>query len=286
MNINTGKTGTINIPAPLHSTGGDGDGQVGNVVAYTGDIYDDEQEKNQKTVNKETKTTIGKGFSHIKGSFSTAFNPSDFHQDTDMTKEIVRVRKMLDHKDYQIQDIISDTDIKIQNILNFIPEPEEATEGEVMNLVTSIFPEIEDEEVLEFEYPTSGNSKYEYSVELNLWKKLDTEEDDGYDYYKSDNYHISDSTATLNIHLKQSNPVTLYYYFDTESGWDKLYIYIDGVFNGEYSGLSTGVTGNIDGWIPLTISEEQWEGDILFKYSKDGSVDSSGDSVTVKIPKM
>ena len=47
MNTNNGKTGIIDIPAPLHSTGGDGDGQVGNVVAYAGDIWDDIIGKNQ-----------------------------------------------------------------------------------------------------------------------------------------------------------------------------------------------------------------------------------------------
>lgn len=41
MNVNSGKTGTVNIPGALHSTGGDGDGLVGNVVVYAGDIFDD-----------------------------------------------------------------------------------------------------------------------------------------------------------------------------------------------------------------------------------------------------
>lgn len=51
MNVNSGTTGIIDIPAPLHSTGGDGDGQVGNVVAYTGDIWDDIIGKNQREIN-------------------------------------------------------------------------------------------------------------------------------------------------------------------------------------------------------------------------------------------
>ena len=51
MNTNNGKTGIIDIPAPLHSTGGDGDGQVGNVVAYAGDIWDDIIGKNQAEIN-------------------------------------------------------------------------------------------------------------------------------------------------------------------------------------------------------------------------------------------
>lgn len=54
MNTNNGKTGIIDIPAPLHSTGGDGDGQVGNVVAYAGDIWDESLEKNQADINKST----------------------------------------------------------------------------------------------------------------------------------------------------------------------------------------------------------------------------------------
>ena len=53
MNINNGKTGNVNIPGPLHSTGGDGDGQVGGVVAYAGDVYDETLEKNQKEINQE-----------------------------------------------------------------------------------------------------------------------------------------------------------------------------------------------------------------------------------------
>ena len=51
MNINNGKTGTVNIPGALHSTGGDGDGQIGNVVAYAGDIWDDIIGKNQAEIN-------------------------------------------------------------------------------------------------------------------------------------------------------------------------------------------------------------------------------------------
>lgn len=51
MNINSGKTGTVNIPGALHSTGGDGDGLVGNVVAYAGDIWDDIIGKNQAEIN-------------------------------------------------------------------------------------------------------------------------------------------------------------------------------------------------------------------------------------------
>lgn len=53
MNTNSGKTGIINIPSALHSTGGDGDGHVGNVVAYAGDIFDDRVNKNQRDINKE-----------------------------------------------------------------------------------------------------------------------------------------------------------------------------------------------------------------------------------------
>ena len=52
MNINNGKTGTVNIPGALHSTGGDGDGLVGNVVAYAGDIYDENLNANQAEINK------------------------------------------------------------------------------------------------------------------------------------------------------------------------------------------------------------------------------------------
>lgn len=51
MNINNGKTGIIDIPGALHSTGGDGDGQIGGVVAYTGDIWDETQGKNQAEIN-------------------------------------------------------------------------------------------------------------------------------------------------------------------------------------------------------------------------------------------
>ena len=54
MNINNGKTGIIDIPGALHSTGGDGDGQIGGVVAYTGDIWDETQGKNQAKINAST----------------------------------------------------------------------------------------------------------------------------------------------------------------------------------------------------------------------------------------
>lgn len=52
MNTNNGKTGNVNIPGALHSTGGDGDGQVGGVVAYAGDVYDETLGKNQKEINQ------------------------------------------------------------------------------------------------------------------------------------------------------------------------------------------------------------------------------------------
>lgn len=40
MNINNIQTGNVNIPGPLHSTASDSQDQIGNVVAYAGDIYD------------------------------------------------------------------------------------------------------------------------------------------------------------------------------------------------------------------------------------------------------
>lgn len=52
-NINNIKTGDVNIPGALHSTAGDGNGQVGNVVAYTGDVYDVGKNANQASVNSE-----------------------------------------------------------------------------------------------------------------------------------------------------------------------------------------------------------------------------------------
>lgn len=52
MNINNGKTGIIDIPGALHSTGGDGDNQIGGVVAYTGDIYDANLNRNQADINE------------------------------------------------------------------------------------------------------------------------------------------------------------------------------------------------------------------------------------------
>lgn len=54
MNTNNGKTGNVNIPGALHSTGGDGDGQIGGVVAYAGDVYDENLNANQAEINKST----------------------------------------------------------------------------------------------------------------------------------------------------------------------------------------------------------------------------------------
>lgn len=51
-NINEHKTGNVNIPGTLHDTSDE------NIVAYTGDIYDDQQSKNQSTINAEIKKTI------------------------------------------------------------------------------------------------------------------------------------------------------------------------------------------------------------------------------------
>ena len=75
MNINNGKTGIIDIPGALHSTGGDGDGQIGGVVAYTGDIYDANLNRNQADINKNMlvldenhNLLIGKDYIDVEGS--------------------------------------------------------------------------------------------------------------------------------------------------------------------------------------------------------------------------
>lgn len=75
MNTNSGKTGIIDIPGALHSTGGDGDGQIGGVVAYTGDIYDDNLNRNQADINKNMlvldenhNLLINKDFIDVEGS--------------------------------------------------------------------------------------------------------------------------------------------------------------------------------------------------------------------------
>lgn len=82
MNTNNGKTGIIDIPAPLHSTGGDGDGQVGNVVAYTGDIWDDviganQREINAKTAKMDNNYNLNLGFGVVAQAGSFGFG-SDF----------------------------------------------------------------------------------------------------------------------------------------------------------------------------------------------------------------
>lgn len=58
MNTNNIKTGLIKIPGALTSTGGDGNGQVGGVVAYTGDIYDVALGKNQAAINNNLTEAI------------------------------------------------------------------------------------------------------------------------------------------------------------------------------------------------------------------------------------
>lgn len=60
MNTNNGKTGIIDIPGALHSTGGDGDGQIGGVVAYTGDIYDENLNRNQADINENVQIDLSK----------------------------------------------------------------------------------------------------------------------------------------------------------------------------------------------------------------------------------
>ena len=74
MNINNGKTGIIDIPGALHSTGGDGDGQIGGVVAYTGDIWDVNLNRNQADINEnmlvldeDHNLLINKDFINVEG---------------------------------------------------------------------------------------------------------------------------------------------------------------------------------------------------------------------------
>ena len=61
MNTNNIKTGNVNIPGPLHSTASDSQDQIGNVVAYAGDIYDTTLQKNQSQINQELLGSSGSG---------------------------------------------------------------------------------------------------------------------------------------------------------------------------------------------------------------------------------
>lgn len=75
MNTNNGKTGNVNIPGALHSTASDSINQIGNVVAYAGDIYDATAGKNQATLNAEFAEGItNAGSSNFSGDYGDLTN--------------------------------------------------------------------------------------------------------------------------------------------------------------------------------------------------------------------
>jgi len=109
MNINNGKTGNVNIPGALHSTGGDGDGQVGGVVAYAGDVYDEILGKNQKEINQTL--LDGSGDSNV---IAVALN--DLNDKTDnLSKDVEDLEKTTSSSLVDLNDKVDNLNEKVDN---------------------------------------------------------------------------------------------------------------------------------------------------------------------------
>ena len=121
MNINNGKTGNVNIPGALHSTGGDGDGQVGGVVAYAGDVYDETLGKNQKEINQTL--LDGSGDSNVIAVALNDLNEKVEDQEKVTSEALNDLNEKTDNLNKDVEDLekitsssLNDLDEKVDNL--------------------------------------------------------------------------------------------------------------------------------------------------------------------------
>ncbi|MBO5884486.1 MAG: leucine-rich repeat protein, partial [Clostridia bacterium] len=91
--------------------------------------------------------------------------------------------------------------------------------------------------------------------------------------YTSNNKGIDNSSAVAEMAIGSSCTLTINWTVSSESGWDKFYIYKNGIVQSNVNGVS----GVSSGTLTLTLIA----GDvILFKYQKDSSASSNSDCAT------
>lgn len=139
MNINNGKTGNVNIPGALHSTGGDGDGQVGGVVAYAGDVYDETLGKNQKEINQTL--LDGSGDSNVIAVALNDLNDKVEEQEKVTSSGLNDLNDKTDNLSKDIEDLekttsssLNDLKDKVDNLNDEVDDNEKAVSAALNDL--------------------------------------------------------------------------------------------------------------------------------------------------------
>lgn len=139
MNINNGKTGNVNIPGALHSTGGDGDGQVGGVVAYAGDVYDETLGKNQKEINQTL--LDGSGDSNVVAVALNDLNEKVEEQEKVTSSGLNDLNDKTDNLSKDIEDLekttsssLNDLNDKVDNLNDKVEDNEKVTSTSLNDL--------------------------------------------------------------------------------------------------------------------------------------------------------
>lgn len=132
MNINNGKTGNVNIPGALHSTGGDGDGQVGGVVAYAGDVYDETLGKNQKEINQTL--LDGSGDSNVIAVALNDLNEKVEEQEKVTSTGLNDLNDKTDNLSKDIKDLEKTTSSSLNDLNDKVDDNESVTASALVDL--------------------------------------------------------------------------------------------------------------------------------------------------------
>lgn len=156
MNINNGKTGNVNIPGALHSTGGDGDGQVGGVVAYAGDVYDETLGKNQKEINQTLLN--GSGDSNVIAVALNDLNEKVEEQEkvtssglNDLNDKTDNLGKDIENLEKTTSSSLNDLNDKVNNLNDKVDNNEKTTSASLNDLnekVDNLSDEVNDNEAV------------------------------------------------------------------------------------------------------------------------------------------
>ena len=172
MNINNGKTGNVNIPGALHSTGGDGDGQVGGVVAYAGDVYDETLGKNQKEINQTL--LDGSGDSNVVAVALNDLNEKVEEQEKVTSSGLNDLNDKTDNLSKDIEDLekttsssLNDLKDKVDNLNDEIEDNEKITSTSLNDL---------NEKVDNLNDKVDDNEKITATALTDLDEKTDTNE--------------------------------------------------------------------------------------------------------------
>ena len=168
MNINNGKTGNVNIPGPLHSTGGDGDGQVGGVVAYAGDVYDETLGKNQKEINQTL--LDGSGDSNVIAVALNDLNEKIEEQEKVTSSGLNDLSDKTDNLTKDIEDLEKVTSSSLNDLDEKVEEQKKVTSSSLNDLNEKV-DDLKDNELVVSSSLVNLNDKVD-----NLNEKVDNNE--------------------------------------------------------------------------------------------------------------